>query len=78
MKHLRNVPTAVLVCAFCLIIIPTRACAYIEAKAAGLAFQRVTPLLLAVSVAIHFSGNRSELASACSHGAGRMLDVHGF
>lgn len=78
MKHLRNLPTVVIVCVFCLAIIATRACAHTEPEAAGLAFQFVTPLLLAVSAAVHFIENRSELASARSRVAERISDVHGF
>jgi hypothetical protein len=54
MKHHRKVPTAVVMCAFCLVIITTPAYAYIDPNAAGLASQILTPLLLAAGVAVTF------------------------
>ena len=54
MKHHRNVPIAVVLCAFCLIIITTPAYAYIDPNAAGLASQILTPLVLTASVALTF------------------------
>ena len=48
MKHHRNLPTAVVVCALCFVFITTPAYAYIDPNAAGLASQILTPLLLEI------------------------------
>ena len=54
MKHRRNVPTAVVMCALCLLFITTPAYAYIDPNAAGLASQILTPLVLAAAAAVTF------------------------
>ena len=49
MKHHRNVPISVMVCALCLVFITTPADAYIDPNAAGLASQILTPFPLAAA-----------------------------
>jgi hypothetical protein len=54
MKHHRKVPIAVVVCAFCLVIITTPAYAYIDPNAAGVASQILTPLLMVAAACVTF------------------------
>ena len=54
MKHHRNAPISVVVCALCLVLIATPAYAYIDPNAAGLASQILTPLLMVVAACVTF------------------------
>jgi hypothetical protein len=54
MKHHRNVPTAVALCALYLVFITTPAYAYVDPNAAGLASQFLTALLIAASASVTF------------------------
>ena len=54
MKYHRNVPTAFVVCALCLVFITTPSYAYVDPNAAGLASQILTPLLIAAAAGVTF------------------------
>ena len=54
MKYSWKVPTAVVLCCLCLVLIATPAYAYIDPNAAGLVSQILTPLLVAAGAGFTF------------------------
>jgi hypothetical protein len=76
MRHHRNIPTAVVVCALVLVFITTPAYAYIDPNAAGLASQILTPLLMIAATCITFLRKRIGAAfGALTRRVRRRADV---
>ena len=64
MKCHRNVPTALVVCALCVVFLTTPAYAYVDPNAAGLISQILTPLLIAAAAGLTFL--RKQIGAAFS------------
>ena len=78
MKYSRKLPTALVVCALCVVFIATPAYAYIDPNAAGLVSQILTPLLIAAAAALTFLRKQiGATFSALSHRLRRRVDVKG-
>ena len=76
MKYSRRFPTALVVCALCVVCIATPAYAYIDPNAAGLVSQILTPLLIAAAAALTFLRKQIGAAfSALSRVLRRRADV---
>src|SRR5271166_1449115 len=76
MKYSRKLPTALVVCALCVVFIATPAYAYIDPNAAGLVSQILTPLLIAAAAALTFLRKQiGAVFSALSRRLRRRVDV---
>lgn len=64
MKYSWNVPTAVVLCFLCFILIAIPAYGYIDPNAAGLASQILTPLLVAAAAVFAFFRKQMRAAFA--------------
>lgn len=76
MRHFRNFPIALVVCALGIVCVATPAYAYVDPNAAGLISQIITPLLIAAAAGLTFLRKQIGTAfSAVMHRLRRRADV---